>query len=144
MLQTAFTFVTKPNNSLTDSACIKVFGFIALVSLGIALGFWYLGAWLVLPFAGLELLGLAWAFYYVRAQQQDYERLTIEGSTLRVEVCCKGKLTVYELNRYWAQIVRGYNCRLALRSHGKEVAVGRFLDCSARAALAAKLKTFLG
>jgi uncharacterized membrane protein len=35
----------------------------AVVTVGIGLGFAAVGAWLVLPFAGLEALGLAIAFF---------------------------------------------------------------------------------
>ena len=120
-----------------------VFSFIALVSLGIALAFWWLGAWPVVPFAGLELIGLAWAFSHVNAHVNDYERLTVNERALTVEICLNHQCRVYEFNRYWAQVVSD-NCSLVLRSHGSELAVGRFLDCEGRQALAGKLKTLLG
>ncbi len=143
MLQPAFTLVSKPNNSLSTTGRVLVFSFIALVSLGIALAFLWMGAWPVVPFAGLELIGLAWAFCRINAQVNDYERLTVNEKALTLEICSNHHCHVYEFNRYWAQVVSD-NCRLVLRSHGSELAVGRFLDCEGRRALAGKLKTLLG
>lgn len=47
-----------------------MFGLLAFVSLAIGAGFAAAGAWLVLPFAGLEAAGLAAAFlFHARAMQ---------------------------------------------------------------------------
>ena len=54
-----------------------VFAFIFVVSLGIATAFAVLGAWLILPFAGLEMLVLYLAFRYVDRHAADYERIAI-------------------------------------------------------------------
>jgi uncharacterized membrane protein len=51
-----------------------VFALLAAVTLGIGIGFAALGAWLVLPFAGAEVIGLAIAFVAVArraARQQE-------------------------------------------------------------------------
>jgi len=42
-----------------------VFGLLAATAIGIGVAFAAFGAWLVLPFAGLEALGLAAAFFAV-------------------------------------------------------------------------------
>ena len=49
-----------------------MFALLAAVTLGIGIGFAAFGAWLVLPFAGAEVIGLAIAFVAVarRAAQQ--------------------------------------------------------------------------
>ena len=48
------------------------------------------GAWPVLPFAGIALGLLAYAFHYIGKFDGDYERMTIDGSTVTVEVCERG------------------------------------------------------
>lgn len=50
-----YSVTARRNNSLSSSGRFLVFGFILVVSLGIALAFAYFGAWLILPFAGLEI-----------------------------------------------------------------------------------------
>jgi uncharacterized membrane protein len=58
--------------SISPNALLAVFALLAAVTLGIGIGFAALGAWLVLPFAGAEVIGLAVAFAAVarRAAQQ--------------------------------------------------------------------------
>ena len=57
-----FSLLLKRNCSISPSGSMLVFGMIAVVTLGIAAVFAALGAWLVLPFAGIEIVGLAVAF----------------------------------------------------------------------------------
>ena len=59
----SFTINIKPNSSLTGSARPIFILSIALVCLGIATVFYFVGATLVLPFAGLEISILLLAFY---------------------------------------------------------------------------------
>ena len=54
--ETGYTCAVRRNNSLSTSRRMFAFGFIALVTPVIALAFAWLGAWLSLPFAGVELL----------------------------------------------------------------------------------------
>jgi uncharacterized membrane protein len=132
------------NNSLSTSDRLFAYGFIAFVSLLIAVAFAWLGAWMILPFAGVEVALLAFAFCYVERHAHDFERVTIEGDTLRVEVCEGGRERRFELNRWWAQVscTRDGN-RLALRSHGKEIVFGQHLTNAQRLAVAHALKSQL-
>ena len=82
-----FALTARRNNSLSSSGRFLALGLILAVSLGIALAFtWVFGAWLILPFAGVEMLVLYLAFRYVDRHAGDYERVTIEGDRLNVEV----------------------------------------------------------
>lgn len=130
------------NNSLSSSGRLFAFSFILAVSLGIALGFtWVFGAWLILPFAGLEMLVLCVAFRYVERHAGDYERVALDGDALNVEVFDGGRMSRFEFNRCWAQVVcAGDGSRLALRSHGRELELGRHLNAEQRLAMARELK----
>ncbi len=48
--------------SISPTGLLRVFVGLALITLGIGAVFAWLGAWLVLPFSGLEVLVLAAAF----------------------------------------------------------------------------------
>jgi uncharacterized membrane protein len=54
--------VSKPHCSISPGAFACVFASLACVVLAIGVGFTMMGAWLVLPFSGLEVLLLAGAF----------------------------------------------------------------------------------
>ena len=124
-----YVFTARRNNSLSSSGRLLVFGFILTVSLGIAAAFSVIfGAWPILPFAGIEMGVLYLAFRYIDRHAGDYERITIRGDSVAVEVREGTGVRRFELSRYWARVVcEREGTRLALRSHGREIEVGRHL-----------------
>lgn len=135
-----FSRVAKRNNSLSSAGRQLVFSFLFVVSVGIACGFAAAGAWLILPFAGIEMLVLYAAFRYVDHRAADYERIAIAGDTVEVEICEAGRTRSYEFNRCWAQLLaRRDGGRLALRSHGREVEIGRHRNDDQRLVLAREM-----
>jgi uncharacterized membrane protein len=136
-----YVYTVRRNNSLSSSGRLFVFSFILTVSLGIALAFSVLlGAWPIMPFAGLEMLVLYLAFRYMDRHAGDFERITIQGDNIAVEVQEGRHVMRLELNRYWAQVVCEANgSRLALRSHGREIEVGKHLCETERADMAREL-----
>ena len=136
-----FVYTARRNNSLSSNGRRFVFGFILTVCLGIAVAFSLVfGAWPIMPFAGIEMAVLYLAFRYVDRHAEDYERITIRGDSVAVEVREGSRVTRQELNRCWAQVVceRG-GVRLALRSHGREVELGRHVCDAQRAEIAREL-----
>ncbi len=145
---TDITLVARRNNSLSSGSRLLVLGSLAAVVLAISLGFALSGAWLILPFAGLELLVVGLAFRYMEQHAADYECMTMHGDQVVIECWERGSVRRFEFNRRWAQLIvcepRGVERgRLALRSHGKEVEFGIHLTDERRAALARRLKEHL-
>ena len=60
-----FTFVARRNNSLSSGGRFLVLSSLAVVVLAISLGFAVKGAWLVFPFAVLDILAVYLAFRYL-------------------------------------------------------------------------------
>jgi len=127
--------ILRPNNSLSPTGSVKVLAVLFLILLIVATSFSLMGAWLVLPFAGLEILGLAGAFYYVYLHSNDYESITITDENLIVEKKNYKELTTTTFQRYWAQVIvrdleqrhaSGRKIGLFITSHGKEVEFGRY------------------
>jgi uncharacterized membrane protein len=58
---------------------------LAVPSLGAAVAFALLGAWPILPFAGLELGSLAAALYYVNWKLQYRQVITFDEQAVRIE-----------------------------------------------------------
>jgi uncharacterized membrane protein len=141
-----YSYTARRNNSLSASGRLLVFAFILAVSVGIATAFSLIfGAWPILPYAGLEMLVLYCAFRYIDRHSSDYEQVTIRGSTIAIEVHEGRRVQRLELNRYWARVVcdsAGY--RLTLRSHGREIEVGRHLCDDQRLEMARNLRRQLG
>lgn len=62
----------KRHCSISPQGLASVYGALAAVSLGIAVAFAALGAWLILPFAGLEIAALCAAFWVTARRAGQY------------------------------------------------------------------------
>jgi len=136
-----FRRIARRNNSLSTTGRLLVFAFLSAVSVGIAAAFAYFGAWLILPFAGLEMLVLYLAFSYLERHSGDYELIEIDGDRLRVERLDGGAASSEVFCCYWARVVVSPDGgRLTLRSHGRELEIGRALSDAQRLDLARALR----
>lgn len=141
--ESAFDLTIKRNCSISPQDLLCVLALLSCVSLGIAAGFTYLGAWPVLPFAGVEVLALAAAFYLNGRHAADYERIALAGGTLVVEASDAGCMRRHEFNVPWLRLEErhhGPDLRVVLRSGAAAIEVGRHLDTERRASLAARLR----
>ena len=139
---TGFSLLLKRNCSISPSGLIWVYGLIAAVTLGIALAFAALGAWMVLPFAGIEIVALGIAFALNGRHAADYERIQLAEGRLLVEVCESDSVRRHELNPARASVMvagEGRSMRVVLASPGSSVEVGRHLHERARLDLAGEL-----
>ena len=138
-----YIHVSMPNRSLGVVARRWVLAWIALTSLGIAAGAAAFGAWPVMPFAGIEVLLVAFAFYVLRRHDTDYERIVIGEHEVRVEARHARSVSSFVAYRPWACIEvrnRGMRCTLSLAYAGRTVPVGRLLSDEGRRALADELR----
>lgn len=133
----SFSLVLKRNCSMSPKALAGVFAALALVVLAIGAGFALAGAWLVLPFAGLEVLLLGVAYLAYARHAADYERLEIEPGDLKVEVAQAHRVARYRLVNAKVSVEDG---RVLLRDAKEELEVGRYLGAEARVELAAELQ----
>ncbi len=145
---TEFTFVARRNDSFSSGGRFFVLGSLAAVVLAISLGFALSGAWLVFPFAGLDILLVYLAFRHVEQHAGDYECIEVRGDEVVLESQCRKKIERFEFNRHWVQVAyteaRGRDrSRLLLRSHGKAVEFGVHLNGEQRLAMARRLKEHL-
>lgn len=138
----------RPNNSLSSLNSLKLLIVLAILALVVALGFVHIGAWFVLPFAGLELLAFACAFNFLRLHADDFEMITIVGDKVVIEKRAYRESSKAEFQRYWARVsLRRQDTgvsALFIGSHGKEVEFGRgYINEEQRISLAKELKLIL-
>jgi uncharacterized membrane protein len=141
----AYVFRSCPNHSLTRARERLVFWSLALLCSAMAVAFALLGYWLILPFVGLEIGLLAWAFMSLRSHEDDYEVLTIDGDVVVLEKHTGTRTERRQFNRQWVRVVcdcrtPGRTCRLSMSSHGRESEVGQYLNDEERLELAATLR----
>jgi uncharacterized membrane protein len=132
-----------PNRSLGAAGRRWFLGMIAATTMVIAAGAAAIGAWPVMPFAGLEVGLLMLAFHLVRAHDADFERLEIGEHEVRVEARDARSVTHFVAHRPWARVVvreRGTRCMLGLAYAGRMVPLGRLLSDEGRRRLAHELR----
>jgi len=135
-----FSRTLKRNCSMSPASLAKVFAALALLVLAIGAGFAAAGAWLVLPFAGLEVLLLGAAFVLHARHAADYERIELQSGRLEIEVAEAERVARYQLENARVSMEEG---RIMLRDARKELDVGRHIGAEARAELAVELEKTL-
>jgi uncharacterized membrane protein len=134
-----FSRTLKRNCSLSPAALAAVFAALAALVLVIGIGFAIAGAWLVLPFAGLEIGLLAAAYVAYARHAADYERIEVAAGRLIVEVGEGSGTRRLEMQACAASLSVEKE-RVLLRGAGKELEIGRHLDAQSRAKFAAELQ----
>lgn len=137
-----FSLTTRRNCSLPPHALAWLLVFTACLSFAIGIGFASVGAWPVLPFVGLEVVALAMAFRVHARHAADCERIVVRDGVMRVEVREAGRVRVHEFHPGWVRVCAQCvpdGVRVGVRSHGRELEIGRHLDAPARGLLAAEL-----
>ena len=139
-------FVIRPNRSLSWAQMKLVYAGLASLCMLVAIGFTLMGYWLVLPFAGAEVLLLAAGFYLCAQDGRETEVIRIKDDRIAIEKGREETRTVWEVDRSWARIellapaIAWYPSRLVIRSHGKQLQLGAFLTDGERERLARELK----
>lgn len=139
-----FTYFRRHASSLDLRLLVFVFGSLAVFSAVIAAGFAMAGAWLIIPFAGVEIAALGTAACVILRRAGDFERLAFSGDRILIEVRERGLARQFEFHRGWARLVTGEAGSVALRSHGRTVEIGRYCCAEDRRALALELRGRLG
>jgi uncharacterized membrane protein len=135
-----FSRTLKRNCSMSPAGLAKVFAALAALVLAVGAGFAAAGAWLVLPFAGLEVLLLGAAFVAYARHAGDYEKIELRSGRLEIEVAEAERVAHYQLQDARVSMEKG---RIVLRDARKELEVGRHIGAEARAELAAELQKTL-
>ena len=134
-----FSLILKRNCSISPAGLAGVFVALAAVVLAIGTAFALAGAWLILPFAGLEVLLLCVAYLLYARSAGDYERIELEGGRLTVEVAEAQRMSRYEMEARRARVVVEEQ-RVVLLGAKQELELGRHLDAQRRVEFAAELQ----
>jgi uncharacterized membrane protein len=99
-----------------------------------------LGAWPVLPFMGIDLALLWWAFRANNAAGHGHEHLLLAGDTVQLSrVSARGAETRHRIDAYWARVQVEEtplgDANLWLVAQGRRLRVGRFLSAPERRAV---------
>ncbi len=132
--QTRIHIVLRPNCSADWQSNRRILLFIALANTLFASGFIAIGAWMILPFMGLELLLLWWLLRRVFQQLQFKQVIRLDSDRLTIENGFIYPLQKWDWPRECASVlVRSKPhplepFKISLNHQGQEVALGEFLN----------------
>ncbi len=123
-----------PNRS-ADWCIIKLLlWLISSIALLIGTGFAMAGLWLILPFSGLEVLGLVSLLYWVSHECYRQQVIHLEGSRVIVEKGHRTPQSAWESELFWTRLIveqspfLGHPEKLFLRSKQQQLEIGEFLN----------------
>ncbi|MET0071733.1 MAG: DUF2244 domain-containing protein [Candidatus Thiodiazotropha sp.] len=137
--------VVQPNRNLTWNQSKWLFLVLASCISLVGLYFLSLGAWLVIPFTGLEILIVGIAIYCQSCCAHTREFIHIDATHVRVSDN-RGQRGEKCFHKAWLKIVQNqdpkgwYPSRLLIGSHGEYIEIGKNLLEEEREMLANKLK----
>jgi len=137
-----FSLLLIRNCSISPHNLLRVFALLACVAIGIATAFAILGAWLILPFAGLEIVALGAAFLLNGRHATDREHIELASGRLTVQQTEAERTACFEFDPRLARVRLergGGRARVLLCAPGRELEVGRLLDAQTRVEFAAEL-----
>jgi len=145
----SFEIQLKPHRSLGPRGFWLLMAVISLICFTAGAVFMALGAWPVFGFLGLDVLAIYVAFRlnYRRARLTETVRLLPDELEVR-RVHPNGRVEAWSLAPNWLSVeverFHGSNRgAIRLRSHGRELRIGRFLSPDERQDLAAALREAL-
>lgn len=145
-----YRFVVSPNCALSWRTTKYLIWFFAACFAAVGAYFASLGAWLVLPFAGLELAVVVAGFYLSALAGHTREVIEIAGPVVRV---LRGRRQFDEVARFpanWTRVALRrdptgwYPSRLLLHCHGRRLEVAAKIVEAEREELALALENWLG
>jgi uncharacterized membrane protein len=145
---TIFDAVLHPHRSLGRGGFLVLMVCVSMVGFVTGIVFLIAGAWPVFGFMGLDvaLIYVPFRLNYRSGRQMERVRLTVER--LEIErISASGRIMRWSFQPYWVHVElhepEEHHSRLTLRSHGRELTVGKFLTPSERATLCSALNTAL-
>jgi len=127
-----YLITLRPNSSLIGIYRIIFLASISFICVGIATVFYFFGAYLILPFAGIEIAILLIAFYLSFKWSSRKELIYISQEIVKIEKGIHKAEYLWEEFRTFTsfQIEKDANksLRLSFRSKGDDVIVGDFLN----------------
>ena len=139
----------RPNQSISWKSGLVFILVIAFTCLSIGLGFAYVGATLILPFAGLEVIFVGICTYLVLNKTSQQEVITLSKDKLIIEKGAYKLKKVWEYFRLWAYISverpkhPWYPAHIVVTSKGERVPLGDFLNEQEKEELVSSLENII-
>jgi uncharacterized membrane protein len=138
--------ILKPNASWTWRANLWLLYTLMALSFSIGTAFLLVGAWVILPYSAVEMSVLALCIYYCVRQCNRQEVITVSEHEVQIERGIRRPVERWQYHRTWARFLVKAPAHpwrptvVTIRSHGKELEIGSFLNDPDKTALISQLK----
>ena len=143
------TIVLRPNNSSSWQFNMVIVSSLAFIAFCISTFFALQGIWLVFIFAGLEVSALLICLYLRLRANIRIEVITFDEDTVIIEQGRYHAEKSWKYHRLWSKILvkrpgtYGRQKQIFIRSHGKELELGSFLNKQDKDILVQNLKSVI-
>lgn len=140
------SFILTPNPAMRWHHLLLVYFVITFITLLIGVIFFMMGYTLILPFCGLDVIGLGAALYVSAHKSKLREVVTLSENKIAVESGYEYPERMQEFTGPWTKVILQKNnsrwlpSQLLIRSEGKQLEIGHFLNETERIELANELK----
>lgn len=143
------SLVVRPNRSLPVAGMAVLLVLLSAQATAVGVGFALAGAWMILPFTGLEIVVVGLLCLWLYRHRNDCELVTIAPERIQVLKRRGNDDRRYDFPRHWTRVTlerpagRTRPTRVLVGSHGRFVTLGDDINDSERALLATELKRLL-
>jgi uncharacterized membrane protein len=140
-----FSALLTPHRSLNHTGFWLLMGLLTAISFAVSVAFWWIGAWPVTGFFGLDIVAVYWAFKINFGRARASEEISVTPSELRVRrVSPRGQVAEWVLNPLWVKLDQKRDAefgieKLYLVTGGSRLAIASFLAPNEKASLARAL-----
>ena len=141
--------IVTANQSMSWKANLYLAASLGVVCMGVAIAMAAYGLWMVIPFAGLEVIFIVVCLYLTLKRLSRQEVITVNKDAIKLEWGYNEPDKVVKLPRRWSSL--SYRCtdnlfevgELSLRAHGRQYPVGDCLNREEKKALYGELQAAL-
>lgn len=142
--------IVQANQSMSWKANMYLAASLGVICMGIAIAMATFGLWMVIPFAGLEIIFIVICLYLTLKRLSRKEVITVNDDAIRLEWGYNTPDITVDLPRRWSTL--SYRCTdnlfevgdLSVSAHGKRYALGKCLNREEKKTLYIELQTALG
>ena len=141
--------ILSPNLSARWKTNVYFLYLVCSFTLAIGVAFALAGLWLILPFAGLEVMALVWVVYCVAHKCHRIEVIRIDQDKLWVERGYRRPQSSWQSERFWTRMLVPRQekpwqpLRVFLRGRNEQIEIGAFLNDEDKRVLINELRHYV-
>ncbi len=146
---TTLRIIVMANRSMSWRQNLYLAATLGFVCMGMAIAMAWFGMWMILPFAGAEVVLIVVCLYLTQKRLSRKEVITVDNEAIRLEWGYNHPEVTVNLPRQWSRLAYSFPDsvfevgHLSVVAHGERYALGNCLNKDEKRALYVELKSAL-